>query len=180
MAQENPSSRKPRTHTSNYSSDVSEYVSASNQANAQVENVALPLQMDDSSDVATQQTPASQGATGERFVRAARPRKTQPPVNAMELDESEPIYEYSSSYSSEKGPQLLSGRGYRRSRAEIDTLKKDLQYGQYLSVPKGHRSIFASRERSRRIRSTVTLLIVVAVLVIAVLVAWMFLSKAMP
>ena len=41
----------------------------------------------------------------------------------------------------------ISGRAYRRSRAEGAQLRRDLHYGQYLEIPKGRRDIIASRER---------------------------------
>ena len=62
----------------------------------------------------------------------------------------------------------ISGRAYRRSRAEGAQLRRDLHYGQYLEIPKGRRDIFASRERRTRIKTAVALFVVLAVLAVVV------------
>lgn len=66
----------------------------------------------------------------------------------------------------------FSGKGYRRSQREMPQLRQDLKYGQYLSIPKGRRSIFQSRERQQRIRSVVGLIIVIALLAVAAVLIW--------
>ncbi len=66
----------------------------------------------------------------------------------------------------------LSGRAYRRSRAEGAQLRRDLHYGQYLEIPKGRRDIFASRERRTRIKTAIALFVVLAVLAVVVYFVW--------
>ena len=66
----------------------------------------------------------------------------------------------------------FSGKGYRRSQREMPQLRRDLKYGQYLSIPKGRRSIFQSRERQQRLRSTLALIVVIALLAVAAVLVW--------
>lgn len=66
----------------------------------------------------------------------------------------------------------FSGKGYRRSQREMPQLRQDLKYGQYLSIPKGRRSIFQSRERQQRIRSVIALIVVIALLAVAAVLIW--------
>ena len=51
-------------------------------------------------------------------------------------------------------------------------LKHDLQYGQYLSVPKGRKDIFVHNGRRRRMRTVITVVVVLALLAIAAAAAW--------
>lgn len=67
---------------------------------------------------------------------------------------------------------MLSGAGYRRSRADEKRFKKDLRYGQYLSVPKGRRDLFSSKRQMQQRRVTMALVAVIAVAVVA-LVVWL-------
>ena len=73
----------------------------------------------------------------------------------------------------------LSGGAYRRSRAGGEQLRRNLQYGQYLEIPKGRRDIFASRERRTRIRTIVALISLLIVLTVVVLVVWEFLQASL-
>ena len=70
----------------------------------------------------------------------------------------------------------ISGRAYRRSRAEGAQLRRDLHYGQYLEIPKGRRDIFASRERRTRIKTAVALFVVLAVLAVVVFFVWEYMQ----
>ena len=70
----------------------------------------------------------------------------------------------------------ISGRAYRRSRAEGAQLRRDLHYGQYLEIPKGRRDIFASRERRTRIKTAVALFVVLAVLAVVVFFVWEYIQ----
>ena len=70
----------------------------------------------------------------------------------------------------------ISGRAYRRSRAEGAQLRRDLHYGQYLEIPKGRRDIFASRERRTRIKTAVALFVVIAVLAVVVFFVWEYMQ----
>jgi hypothetical protein len=84
------------------------------------------------------------------------PRKTQPTISEPQNTK------YPSDYTHDSGIAIggggpLSGASYRRSRSEMKRLQRDLHYGQYLEIPKGRRSIFASQERARRTKSVIAL-----------------------
>lgn len=66
----------------------------------------------------------------------------------------------------------LSGRAYKRSRAQGQQLRRDLHYGQYLEIPKGRRDIFVSRERKTRAKTFVALMAVLALLAVVAYFAW--------
>ena len=74
------------------------------------------------------------------------------------------------------GGSLLSGQGYRRSRADSKQLRRDLHYGQYLEIPKGRRDIFASRERKTRLKTFLALVVVLAVLAVVVFFVWEYMQ----
>ena len=109
----------------------------------------------------------------EPFVREPVPHVTQPAVDLMEEDDTEGAIDYTheSDFTTRRGP-VLSGAGYRRSRADEKRFKKDLKYGQYLSVPKGRRDLFSSKRQMQQRRMTVALVAVVAVAV-AALIIWL-------
>ncbi len=71
----------------------------------------------------------------------------------------------------------ISGRSYKRSRAQGEQLRRDLHYGQYLEIPKGRRDIFASREKNARIKTAVALLALIVVLVLVVFFLWNFMTS---
>ena len=60
---------------------------------------------------------------------------------------------------------------YRRARNNMSRVKGS-RYGQYLEIPKGRRSIFASRERARRRNSVLALFAVIILLVLAAMLIW--------
>ncbi len=100
------------------------------------------------------------------YVHPSRPRKTQPTISEPQNTK------YPSDYTHDSGIAIggggpLSGASYRRSRSEMKRLQRDLHYGQYLEIPKGRRSIFASQERARRTKSVIALAVVAAILAIA-------------
>jgi hypothetical protein len=103
------------------------------------------------------------------YIRQPKPRKTAEAIDDLGEDES-----YSSGFAHDSniavgGSLPLSGQPYRRSRADMGKLQRDLHYGQYLEIPKGRRQIFASRERERQIRSRIAAVVVIAVLLLATL-----------
>ncbi len=111
------------------------------------------------------------------YVRRTRPRKTQEAINDLEQDET-----YSQGFTHDsnitvRGRNPLSGTAYSRSRANIPQLQRDLHYGQYLSIPKGKRQIFSSRERSAAIRSRAIMAAIVIVLVIVAIFAFGLIVK---
>lgn len=114
----------------------------------------------------------------QRYVRQRAPHKTQPPVDDL-IQEQDPTPRYThDSNVTSSGPSPLSGMPYRRSRNNMRSFQRNLQYGQYLEIPKGRRSIFASRERARRRRSVLALLAVIFILLIAGMFIWNMLNSA--
>ena len=112
-------------------------------------------------------------STGSRrnapYLRQPKPRKTAEAIDDLGEDES-----YSAGFAHDSniavgGSLPLSGQPYRRSRADMGKLQRDLHYGQYLEIPKGRRQIFASRERERQIRSRIAAVVVIVVLLLATL-----------
>lgn len=71
---------------------------------------------------------------------------------------------------------MLEGRSYRRSRAEISQLRKNLQYGQYLEIPKGRREIFVSREKRSRLKTVIALLLIILILAVVIVCAWHYMQ----
>lgn len=97
-------------------------------------------------------------------------RKTQPPVNDFDnVDVLGKDLPHESAYTSRGG--AFSGRAYRKSRAKMPKLQRNLKYGQYLEIPKGQKSIFQSPEIRRRNRFIRLTALVITLLVIA-LVIW--------
>ncbi len=107
-----------------------------------------------------------------RYVRRRTPHRSQGLVDDLN-EESEPSVGYThDSNISVGGATPLSGMSYRRARSNMSRVKNNSRYGQYLEIPKGRRTIFASRERARRRRSVLALLVVVALLVLAAMFLW--------
>ncbi|MDD5800157.1 MAG: hypothetical protein PUD09_05945 [Coriobacteriales bacterium] len=104
------------------------------------------------------------------YIRQPRPRKTQEAINDMEQDETYSVGFAHDSNVAVGGNTPLSGLGYRRSRADMGKLQRDLHYGQYLEIPKGKRQIFSSREREQQIRSRAITVGVVAFLIVAFII----------
>ena len=107
------------------------------------------------------------------YVRRQRPRRTQEAINDLEIDES---YAQSFTHDSNvtvKGRNPLSGSVYSRSRANMPQLQRDLHYGQYLSIPKGRRQIFQSRDRTAAIRTRAITSLIIVILIIIAVIAWM-------
>lgn len=102
------------------------------------------------------------------FVRERRPHISQPPVNDVQADDTlEHNYSHESGYTL-SNHRPMSSRTYRRSRSDVTKVKKELKYGQYLSVPKGSREIFGTHDRTRHRQMVV---ICVAVVIVVVIVA---------
>ena len=107
-----------------------------------------------------------------RYVRKRTPHRSQGTVDDL-TEESQPSAMYThDSNISVGGATPLSGMSYRRARSDISRVKNNSRYGQYLEIPKGRRTIFASRERARRRRSVLALVIVVMLLVLAAWFLW--------
>lgn len=103
--------------------------------------------------------------TRKPYVRQPRPRKTAEAIDNLEQDDLyATTYVHDSNISVGGAP--LSSRPYSRSRSDTGRLQRDLHYGQLLEVPKGKRQIFASRERSRQVRSRICLVAIIAALIL--------------
>ena len=105
------------------------------------------------------------------YVRKRPAHRTVEPIDDLAEDEEEsaPVT-HDSDYTIRGG--ALSGRAYRRSRAEGQQLRRDLHYGQYLEIPKGRRDIFVSRERKTRVKTFIALVAVLALLAVAAYFLW--------
>ena len=109
------------------------------------------------------------------YVRQRPAHRSVEPIDdlAQDADESG-LVAHDSDFTVPGG--ALSGRAYRRSRAEGAQLRRNLHYGQYLEIPKGRRDIFASRERRTRIKTAIALFAVLAVLTIVVFFVWEYMQ----
>jgi hypothetical protein len=117
--------------------------------------------------------PTPRGRTQAPYQRPSAPRHTMPPVNDLAEDDAEAqtSYTHDSSYANTSFNPIAS-IDYRRTQQSLTKAKQDLKYGQYLEVPKGRRDIFTGKERSRRIRSVVSLVVVVAILGLVAYLIW--------
>ena len=117
---------------------------------------------------------ASTASAGTPYVRTPKKRITADPINdyaqaGVDVD----AYTHESDFTADAG--RMSGKGYRRSRSEMKQLKRNLQYGQYLEIPKGRRDIFAKRERMTRFKSLLAAVVVLAILAVVAyfVVTWL-------
>lgn len=110
-------------------------------------------------------------APAPRYVRQRTPHRSQGTLDDLN-DDSMPSASYThDSNISVGGATPLSGRAYRRARNNMNRVG-NTRYGQYLEIPKGRRSIFASRERARRRNSVLALILVIGLLVLAAMFIW--------
>ena len=128
------------------------------------------LETTDVADASTDVAP-----TPEPYVRKRPAHRTVEPIDdlAEDREESAPIA-HDSDYTVRGS--ALSGRAYRRSRAEGQQLRRDLHYGQYLEIPKGRRDIFVSRERKTRVKTFFALVAVLALLAAAAYFLWEYMQ----
>lgn len=113
----------------------------------------------------------------DAYVRQPRPRANQgtiddvAPVAQPSASESDPTITHDSGFSvSNINP--LQSRSYRKARSDQAKIRQELKYGQYLSVPKGNREIFASRERQALQRRAIIGIVLIAVVIILLLIFW--------
>lgn len=106
------------------------------------------------------------------YVRQRPAHRTVEPIDdiAEDDDAGSTPYTHDSSYTIRGS--ALSGRAYRRSRAQEQQLRRNLHYGQYLEIPKGRRDIFVSRERKTRVRTFIALVVVLLILAVAGYLVW--------
>ena len=108
------------------------------------------------------------------FVREPRHHISQPPVNDVQADDT-----FQTQYSHESGYTLsnrnrISRGAYRGAQSQETKVRQELKYGQYLSVPKGSREIFGSRERQRRRTIGVAAAVVAVIAIIVIVVVLVF------
>lgn len=116
--------------------------------------------------------PARTTTPAPRYVRQRTPHRSQGTLDDL-ADDDTPAQGYThDSNIAVGGATPLSGMAYRRSRSNMSRVRSGTRYGQYLEIPKGRRSIFASRERARRRRSVLALLAVITLLVFAAMFIW--------
>ncbi len=119
--------------------------------------------------------PSRDGRHSAPYVRQRPVHRSVEPIDDLAQEPDEAGYvAHDSGYTVPGG--ALSGRAYRRSRAEGAQLRRDLHYGQYLEIPKGRRDIFASRERRTRIKTAIALFAVLAVLAVVVFFVWEYMQ----
>ena len=112
-----------------------------------------------------------------RYVRKRTPHRSQGTLDDLTAEDSESSATYThDSNISVGGATPLSGMEYRRARNNMSRVKGS-RYGQYLEIPKGRRSIFASRERARRRNSVLALFVVMLLLVLAAMFIWNMMQK---
>jgi len=127
--------------------------------------------------------PRKSSRNSRLYVRQRPARRTVEAIDDLAPDEATPSGDYAHDSQFVHGRTIASALpfsegGYRRSRSGMSSLQKSLHYGQYLEIPKGSRSIFASRERARRRKSVLALLGVVILLALAMLLVWHLFSMA--
>lgn len=114
-----------------------------------------------------------------RYVRKRTPHRSQGTLDDL-VDDSIPSAAYThDSNVSVGGATPLSGMAYRRARSNMSRVKNGSRYGQYLEIPKGRRTIFASRERARRRRSVLALFVVITLLVLAAMFLWNMMQEVL-
>ena len=119
-------------------------------------------------------SPAPTRRSSSSYVRKRAPRRTAEAIDDLAEDDNPIAYSHESNVAT---GGRLTDRSYRRARSDISQFQKNNRYGQYLEIPKGQRSIFAKRERERRMRSAIALIAVIAILAIAAYLVWQLMSS---
>lgn len=96
------------------------------------------------------------------YVRQRTPHKTQEAIDDLGDGSGTERYTHDSNIAV-GGGAFSGGHAYRKARSSHSSMRGG-QYGQYLEVPKGRRSIFESREKARRRRSIAALAAIILVL----------------
>lgn len=121
-------------------------------------------------------TPAPTPAPAEpsyrpAYVRPAKPRRT---VGSID-DDDQDAFDARGNYTHDSN---FSASGQRRVRPGSDRLRRDSQYGQYLQVPKGKKSIFSSQQQAQQRRSAIVLVVIVVVLIVLLVFAVQLITSA--
>lgn len=120
-------------------------------------------------------TPTSTPAPSEpsyrpAYVRPAKPRRT---VEAID-DDDQDAFDARGNYTHDSN---FTVSGQRRIR-QGDRLQRDSQYGQYLQVPKGKKSIFSSRQQAKQRRSAIVMVVIVVILAVLLIFAVRLIASA--
>lgn len=109
--------------------------------------------------------PGIYGGPSDRpqYVRQRAPRKTVEAIDDLANEAGAGGRYAHDSNVAVSGGAFSGGRAYRKARNNKSSMQGG-QYGQYLEVPKGRRSLFESRERARRRKSILALGAIVLVL----------------
>ncbi len=126
--------------------------------------------------------PSAQAETGAPAHQQAVPYVRQRPAHRSvgtlngldDGDEAPARIAHDSGYTNRGS--IMSGGSYRRSRSDADKLRRDLQYGQYLEIPKGRRDIFVKRERKSNIKTFLALVAIIAILAVVVYFVWHYMQ----
>ena len=118
--------------------------------------------------------PAVEAAPRTSYVRRRAPRRTQEAIDDLAEDDNPVEYSHESNIAV---GGMIADRKYRRARSDISQIQKNNRYGQYLEIPKGRRSIFAKRERSRRRKSALAAIVVVGILAIVAYIVWQIMLR---
>lgn len=138
---------------------------------------------DVSGDMADSKKESQEHGFESREHKAAKPirkraylstqHKTVEPICDDILDQEEKdAYTHDTEFVSQSSSKFGS-RGWKRSNKNMPQLKKDLQYGQYLHVPKAQKAIFSSvaqRRRKKRITAAILIGIILIVILLVVFV----------
>ncbi len=149
--------------------DVSEALESTGVNPALIPEIDAPQQ-----SVPAAEEPAAEPTPRTSYVRRRAPRRTQEAIDDLAEDDS-PI-EYSHESNIAVGG-MIADRKYRRARSDISQIQKNNRYGQYLEIPKGRRSIFAKRERSRRRKSALAAIVVVGILAVVAYLVWQIMLR---
>lgn len=109
----------------------------------------------------------SRQSTRTPYVRQRTPHKTQEAIDDLSDGGGSDRYTHDSNIAV-SGGAFSGGRAYRKARSNRSSMQGG-QYGQYLEVPKGRRSLFESREKARRRRSIATLAAIILALGLVVI-----------
>ena len=118
--------------------------------------------------------PAAEATPRTTYVRRRAPRRTQEAIDDLAEDDSPIEYAHESNIAV---GGMIADRKYRRARSDISQIQTNNRYGQYLEIPKGRRSIFAKRERSRRRKSALAAIVVVGILAIVAYIVWQIMLR---
>ena len=130
---------------------------------------AAPLEAEPAAESYDDLAPAQRST----YVRQRAPRRTQEAIDDLAEDDNPVEYAHESNVTIGGS---IGDRKYRRARSDISQFQKNNRYGQYLEIPKGRRSIFAKRERTRRRQSAIAAIVVIGILAIAAYIVWQFMS----